>query len=223
MRPASSSMRSPCSAWRLPRAGAPAGRSSSAAAAPRARSAPMPAPVQTLPQAAVAPHGPRPSKATPRRRPTSRNGASNLPERLVTLNLSAPPGGTAPLPIVLQIGVPTPRDDRAYARIVNALSVYAVSPRHPGRDVDGALGLARPAAALPPPPGRRSPACGSSTSFPPTPGQSAVLEWKADGGIVAAGTPNPAPGADAAVHELLQELGSLRASPLRPGWDSPTR
>ncbi len=60
------------------------------------------------------------------------NWGFNRPEREVTLTLQPPPPGSriagASSPLVLQIGVANPRDNRAYARLASESSVYVVDP-----------------------------------------------------------------------------------------------
>jgi hypothetical protein len=135
------------------------------------------------------------------------NWGFNLPARLVTLSL-APGAGGGPTPqILLQIGVPTPQDDHAYARVVGTPSIYAVSP-----DILGETSVTpqdwrdRLLPFLPT--GARITGLHITDLAKAAP----VLEWKADGGIVfPAGA--PAPETAAAVQDLIDhQLGALRAS-----------
>jgi Domain of unknown function (DUF4340) len=52
------------------------------------------------------------------------NWGFNKPEREITLTLSSP----APAQMTLQIGLPTQRDNMAYARIAGSSSIYAIEP-----------------------------------------------------------------------------------------------
>ena len=125
------------------------------------------------------------------------NWGFNLQERLIKLSLSAAPGSPAPTPLVLEIGVPTPRDDRAYARVVGSSSVYAVSP-----DILAETPLAplawrdRQLAFLPT--GARI----TGLRITDLLSEASVVDWKADG-------PGAAP---SAVQDLLRQLAELRAA-----------
>jgi len=135
------------------------------------------------------------------------NWGLNLPEREITLSLAAAPGAAPGAPLVLQIGVPTPRNDNAYARLPNAPSVYAVSPdilrETPvaSRDWRDRLLPFLPAGAKI-----------TGLQITDLSRKAVLLEWKLDGGIVSSAAGAPAAGTDAAVQDLLRQLPTLRAS-----------
>ena len=129
------------------------------------------------------------------------NWGFNRPEREITLGLAAPD-----TPIVLHLGVATPRDGRAYARLANGSSVYAVGP---------AILAETPVATrawrdrlL-----NELPAGARITGFRITDALSGarVLEWRADAGILSATSAPPPAAAAAAVQSLLAQLRTLRA------------
>ena len=135
------------------------------------------------------------------------NWGFNLAERQITLNLAAAPGAAAPPPIVLQIGVPTPRDDRAYALVDGAPSVYAVSP-----DILNETPVApldwrdRQLPFLP------TGAKITGLRLTDLTGKTPPFEWKEDGGILASGAAAPGPETDRAVQDLRDRLAALRAA-----------
>ncbi len=128
----------------------------------------------------------------------------NLPEREITLSV-APSGATPTASLLLQIGVPTPRDDRAFARVANAPSVYAVAPDI--LDETPMAPLAWRDKLL-----RDLPAGAAITGLRLTDllTQKPVLAWRADTGLAPGAAPAPA-GSEAALHELQAQLRTLRA------------
>ena len=122
------------------------------------------------------------------------NWGFNLPERVITLNLSAGPGAAA-APLILDIGVPTHGADRAYANLAGTQSaVYEVSP-----DILRATPVSpldwrdRQLPFLP------AGAQITRLHLTDLTGKSPELDW-------------PAAGAGGAVKDLVDDLGTLRAA-----------
>jgi hypothetical protein len=145
------------------------------------------------------------------------NWGFNLPERQITLSLAAAPGSAPPPPVVLQIGVATPRDDRAFAHVAGVPSVYGVSP-----DVIGETPVSpwdwrdRQLAFLPA--GARITALRLTDLERKVP----VFAWKADGGLAESAGAPASPAAAGAVQDLIRQLGALHAGHFLPNAFSET-
>jgi hypothetical protein len=143
------------------------------------------------------------------------NWGFNLPEREIRLTLAAAPGAAPTPPLLLQIGVPTQMKDRAYAKLGNAPSVYAVSPDilretplAPGDWRDRVLPFLPAGARI------------TALRITDLASKALVAEWKAAAGLV---SPAPAaPGMAAAAPALIAQLGALRARRFLPDGFSAT-
>ena len=119
----------------------------------------------------------------------------NRPEREITLAFASP-GGTAPPPLVLHLGVTTPADGHAYALLTNAQSVYAVTPDILAETPVTALAWRDHQL-------RHLPAGARITALRLVDDKGSLLDWKA-------GQP-----ADANVQGLVAQLSDLRAQSFR--------